>query len=178
MNCREFQDELYEYLEGSLSLQHQAAAEQRLAQCAACRLAFQGERETARRLSNTFRGATDSLRLPTDVERRVVTALAQPRGVAEKPRTELYFWRRWAWPLTAAAAGLLGLVGFYSFVQVPGLRMARPPSHQAGEGALVQFSYVVPTYTFRREGGFVVDALTYQTNVVNQTLRIGLARLE
>ena len=178
MNCRQFQDELYEYLEGSLSLQDQAAAEQHLAQCAACRLAFQGERETARRLSNTFRGATDALRLPPEVGRRVVTALSQPRGAAEEPRIELCFWRRWAWPLAAAAVGLLVLVGFFSFVQVPGLRMARPPSRETGEAALVQFSYVVPTYTFRREGGFVVDALTYQTNVVNQKLRVEMARLE
>ena len=56
--------------------------------------------------------------------------------------------------------------------------MARVQTHPAGEGASIQFSYVVPTYMFRREGGFVVDALTYQTNVVNQRLRVELARLE
>ena len=32
------------------------------------------------------------------------------------------------------------------------------------------FSYVVSTYTFRKEGDFVIDALTYTTNVVHQTL--------
>jgi anti-sigma factor RsiW len=178
MNCRQFQDELYEYLEGSLSLQDQAAAEAHLAQCAACRLAFQGERETARRLSNTFRGATDALRLPPEVGRRVVTALSQPRGAAEEPRIELCFWRRWAWPLAAAAVGLALLLGFFFFAQAPGPRMARPQPPLAGEEASIQLSYVVPTYVFRREGGFVVDALTYQTNVVNQKLRVEMARLE
>jgi hypothetical protein len=43
---------------------------------------------------------------------------------------------------------------------------------------LVQLSYVVPTYTFRQEDGFVIDALTYQTNVVNERLPAQLARLK
>ena len=178
MNCHRFQHELYEYLDGSLSPEAQAAAEQHLAECAACRQALQAERETAQCLSNGFRGATESLRLPAEVGRQVVAALAQPRAAANEPQVEGFFWRRWAWPLAAAAAGLLVLVSFFFYVQAPRPEMARPQPHAIGGGASVQFAYVVPTYVFRREGGFVVDALTYQTNVVNQKLRVELARLE
>jgi anti-sigma factor RsiW len=178
MNCRRFQHEIYEYLDGSLSPRAQAAADQHLAGCTACRQALQAELETAQRLSSTFQRATESLQLPPEVGRRVVAALAQPRGASVEPHGELFFWRPWAWPLAAAAAGLLVLAGFFFFVQAPGPRMARPQPHAIREEASIQLSYVVPTYTFRREGGFVVDALTYQTNVVNQKLRAELARLE
>ena len=34
MNCRQFQNDLYEYLEGSLSARAQAAAEAHLVECA------------------------------------------------------------------------------------------------------------------------------------------------
>jgi len=178
MNCRRFQDELYEYLDGSLSPRAQAAAEQHLAGCAGCRQALQAERETAQCLSNTFRGATESLQLPPEVGCRVVAALAQQRCAPDEPRGEAIFWHRWAWPLAAAASGLVLLAGFFFFARAPGPEMPRPHPHLAGEGVSIQLSYVVPTYTFRREGGFVVDALTYQTNVVNQKLRAELARLE
>ncbi len=178
MNCRRFQHEMYEYLDGSLSPRVQAAAEQHLAGCAVCRQALQAERETAQCLSNTFRGATESLRLPPEVGRRVVAALDRQRHVPDEPRGEVFFWRRLAWPLAAAASGLLLLAGFFFFMRPPGPKMARPQPHPAEERASIQLSYVVPTYTFRREGGFVVDALTYQTNVVNQKLRVELARLD
>jgi hypothetical protein len=180
MNCRRFQHKMYEYLDGSLSPRAQAAAAQHLAGCAGCRQALQAERETAQCLSNTFRGATKSLHLPPEVGRQVVAALARQRCAPDEPRGEVVFWRRWAWPLAAAASGLLLLGGFFFFffVRAPGPEMARPQPHPAGEGASIQLSYVVPTYTFRREGGYVVDALTYQTNVVNQKLRVELARLE
>jgi anti-sigma factor RsiW len=178
MNCRQFQQETDEYLDGSLSPREQAAAEQHLAECVACRRALAAERETAQCLSNAFRGATESLQLPPEVGGRVVAALAQQRSAPKEPRGEVFFWRGWPWPLTAAAAGLFALVGLFFFVRAPERRMAPPRSHRAEEGASVQFSYVVPTYVFRREGGFVVDALTYQTNVVNQKLRVELARLE
>jgi len=47
-------------------------------------------------------------------------------------------------------------------VQVPRGNVQTPIS--------IQLSYRIPTYTFRKEGDFVVDALSYGTNVINQTL--------
>ena len=102
MNCRRFQHEIYEYLDGSLSPREQAAAEQHLAGCTACRQVLQAERDTAQCLSNTFRGATESLRLPPEVGRRVVAAFPQQRSASNELRGEVFFWRRWAWPLAAA----------------------------------------------------------------------------
>ena len=179
MNCRRFQHEMYEYLEGSLSPRAQAAAEQHLAGCAACRQALQAERETTLSLSKTFREATESWHLPPNVGRRVLAVLAQQSRAPDEPRGARLLWRRLAWPMAAAAAGLLLLAGFFFFfARPPDPELARPQPALAGEEASIHLSYVVPTYMFRREGGFVVDALTYQTNVVNQRLRVELARLE
>ncbi len=176
MNCRRFQHQICEYLDGSLSPREQAAAEQHLAGCPVCRQALQAEQDAERCLSRTFRGATESLHLPREVGRRVAAALAQERCAPAEPRIEVIFWRRLAWPLAAALALLVG--GSLFFVEWRRPKTARVQTHPAGEGASMQLSYVVPTYTFRREGGFVVDALTYQTNVVNRRVPVELARLE
>ena len=60
----------------------------------------------------------------------------------------------------------------------PARERVHPQPHLAQGGVSVQLSYVVPTYTFRQEGGFVIDALTYQTNVVNERLPASRARLK
>ena len=177
MNCHGFQHRLYEYLEGTLSPGAQAAAERHLAGCAACRQAWQAERQVAQSLSENLRRATDSLRLPPEVGRRVVAALAEERRAPSERQDSGFWWRQLAWPLGLAASVLL-LAGLFFFARGPGPRTAPPPPHLATGGVAIQLSYVVPIYTFRREGGFVVDALIYQTNAVNERLPAQLARLE
>ena len=173
MNCRRFQREMYEYLDGSLSPRAQAAAERHLAQCLACRQVLQAERRLGQALSGHFQRATESLQLPPEIGRRVVAALAKERTepVSWPARLlgedRLMFWRRWVWPLAATAAGLVILAGFLYFAQAPRQGTRRPQPRLAGGGVSVQLSYVVPVYTFLQEGGFVIDALTCQTNVVN-----------
>jgi anti-sigma factor RsiW len=179
MNCRRFQHLLYEYLDGTLSRRAQAAAERHLSGCAACRQALGAERETAQFMSTTFRRATDSLQLPSEVQRRVLAALPD-QGEAEVQEQPVsgFWWHRLAWPLAVGAPVLLLLAGvcLYLWASRPQDGPAQP--HLAGGGVSIQLSYVVPTYTFRQEGGYVVDALTYQTNVVNERLLANSARLE
>jgi len=183
MNCRRFQHEIYAFLDGSLSRRAQAAAERHLAGCRACRQVLEAERLVGRVLSGHFRGAAESLQLAPEVGRRVLAALAEeparPARATALPvgQSVVFFWRRLAWPLAAAAAGLVVLVGFF-LTRTP--KPQPPPSQPrlADRGIAVQFSYVVPIYTFRQEGGFVIDALTCQTNVVNERLGPQLARLE
>lgn len=178
MNCRRFQHEIYEYLDGSLSLKAQAAAEQHLADCEACRHVVEAERAIAQRLAQTFRAATQSLRLPPEVGRRVAATVAKQGRASAEPWGGMFSWPRWVWPLAATAAALLLLGGYFYFVGARGPELEQPRPRPTAAAASIQFSYVVPTYTFRREGGFVVDALTYQTNVVNQKIQVELARLE
>ena len=178
MNCHGFQHRLYEYLDGSLSPGAKAAAERHLSGCAACRQALRAERQVAQSLSGKFRRETDSLQLPPEVQRRVLGALADQRGNPGEEHRSVFAWFRLAWPASLAGLVLLLLAGILLF---PRGRMAHTgPSqpHFAGGGVSIQLSYVVPIYTFRQEGGSVVDVLTYQTNVVNERLPAQLARLE
>jgi anti-sigma factor RsiW len=170
MNCRRCQHELYEYLDGSLSTREQAAMEIHLAGCSACRQALNQERQISRSLLNQLNGAAQSLQLPPQVRHKVIATLADERRARDEGRGDAFFWRRLAWPLAAAAAGLMLLAGVFYSARVPGRGTVQPHPHLAAAGVSVQLSYVVPTYTFRREGGFVVDALTCQTNVVDQRL--------
>ena len=178
MNCRRFQHRLYEYLEGSLSRGAQAAAEKHLAGCAACRQALGAERETEQSLSGTFRRATDSLQLPAAVQHRVVAALAEQRHARGKEQGSVFVWGRLAWPVALAASVCLLLAGLYLFPWDSSRQTGLAQPNLASGGVSIQLSYVVPTYTFRQEGGYVVDALTYQTNVVNERLPANPARLE
>ena len=178
MNCHGFQYRLYEYLDGSLSPGAKAVAEKHLSGCAACRQALSAERQVAQSLSSKFRQATDSLQLPPEVQRRVLRALADQRDTSGAEQGSVFAWFRLAWPASLAGLVLLLLAGILLF---PRGRMAHTgPSqpHFAGGGVSIQLSYVVPIYTFRQEGGSVVDVLTYQTNVVNGRLPAQLARLE
>jgi predicted anti-sigma-YlaC factor YlaD len=178
MNCRRFQHRLYEYLDGTLSRGARAAAEKHLAGCAACRQALSAQRETAQSLSGALRRATDSLQLPVEVQHRVLAALAEQRCARGEEQGSVFAWGRLAWPVTLAASLSLMLAGIFLFTRGPSRQAGLPEPHPAGGGVSIQLSYVVPTYTFRQEGGYVVDALTYQTNVVNERHLANSARLE
>jgi anti-sigma factor RsiW len=180
MNCGLFQNRIYEYLDGSLSPRALAAAEEHLFACAACRQALTREQQTARSLSDKCRRATDSLELPQDFGHKLLTALSHEHHASDMPQGILMLWRRLAWPLAAATSALLLLTGLliFLFVRSSRPRLAHAQPHSAADGVMIQLSYVVPTYAFRQEGGFVIDALIYRTNVVNQRLPVSRARLE
>jgi predicted anti-sigma-YlaC factor YlaD len=178
MNCRRFQHRLYEYLDGTLSSGAQAAAERHLGSCAACQRLLERERQIAGAMTARFRQTTDSSRLPPEVERNVLIALAEERRAREDWRGSIVSWCRLAWLQALAASTLLLLAGLFYFARTSVPNAGSPHHRQAAGDVLVQLSYVVPTYTFRHEDGFVVDALTYQTNVVSQRLPARMGRLE
>jgi anti-sigma factor RsiW len=178
MNCRRFQHRLYEYLDGTLSPGAKAAAERHLSGCAACREALRAERQVAQSLSDNFRQTTDSLQLPPEVQRRVLAALADKRRAPVGELVGVFTWGRWAWPVGLAASVLLLLAGVFLYVRAPRPQTGPAQPRLAGGGIQVQFSYIVPTYTFRQEGGYVVDALICQTNVVNERLPAEMGRLK
>ena len=156
----------------------QAAAAKHLSGCAACRQTLQQEREIAQSLSDEFRRSTDSLQLPQEVQSRVLAALADQGGARLEEQGSVFSWGRLAWPLGLAASVSLLLAGFFCFTRAPKSKSAPSQPALAGDDVSVQLTYVVPTYTFRQEGGFVIDALIYQTNVVSERLPATLVRLE
>jgi anti-sigma factor RsiW len=177
MNCREFENDLYEYLEGSLGAGTQAAAEKHLKECLLCHEKVQAERQVARSLSEGFQRATERLELPAAVGRRVMAVVAQERAAREQQRSAGSFWRRVAWPGVWGAAASAVVAGWLVLLWPGGLGTTRPRPRLAHGPVSVQLSLVTPIYTFRQEDGFVIDALTCQTNVVNQRLQTELASL-
>jgi anti-sigma factor RsiW len=178
MNCRRFQNELYEYLDGALSPETRAAAEQHLSECVACREKLKEERQVAQAMGGRFRRAPELLELPPAVGTRVLAALANESPEAAEEKASVFSWHRLAWPLALAASMLLLLGLWVTLPRVAGPGDLRAQRGAAGGEVSVQLSYVVPAYTFRLERGFVIDALSYHTNVVNERLPAHPTRLE
>jgi anti-sigma factor RsiW len=172
MNCQRFQDLLEEYLDDSLSTAKQAAAEQHLAKCAACRAALQRRRQIGRTLSDGFHQLTRPLELQPKVQQRLLNALVTPSTARER-RFLPWFSGRLAWPLTAAACFLVVafvLSRHFTGPQNPAVATNPSPGHVPAVMASIQVSYPVTAYTFQKEGSFVRDTLVYQTVVVNGRL--------
>lgn len=177
MNCRRFQNQLYEYVEGSLSAGAQAAAERHLAGCSACRQAVRKEQQFAQILSNRLRQGTESLTLRPDIRHNILTASrCKPasRGVVE---SIVDLWNRFAVPAAIAVSLVLAvtflLIRHFSGVRMHDMETARADGRNLQPAVSIQISCRLPTCTFRREGNLVVDTLSYETVVASGTLRPG-----
>ncbi len=178
MNCPHFQDQLYEYVEGSLSAGDQAAAEQHLAGCDACRQAVRNEQQLKRSLSGLLRQKTESLTLAPDIQRRILAAARRPSA---SPMFADFPARLWHRPALAAAMIMalvliiaLAMVDHFSrhwikkqkrevvATQTPGVHL--PPS------VSIHVSSPVPAYLFFSDGDRVIDTVSYQTIVASETL--------
>jgi predicted anti-sigma-YlaC factor YlaD len=169
MNCCRFQNRLHEYLDGDLSRWGKAAAEKHLARCDSCRRALQQEQQFARSLSQELDHAAESLRLSANFRDRLAETLAS--GAFETASARERSWLRLTsdWAPSAAAAIVIALMGvLFFFSQPPKTTSIRLP--ELKNSISLQVSYAVPTYTFHKEDGLVVDALSYHTNVVTETL--------
>jgi predicted anti-sigma-YlaC factor YlaD len=173
MNCPEFQEDIAEYLDGSLTVRGREAFEIHLAACDECRLALAKHEKLARELSRQFRLTTNTLTLNPDVRSRIVASLSSAAVPVSDHAWFLPAWRRllMPWGLTA---GLLisALVISHRFSGNHGLGLnsveaAEPP---------ITISLCVPqietTYTFSKQDGFVIDSLVQRANLVQQTLRV------
>jgi anti-sigma factor RsiW len=176
MNCRRFQDRIHEYLDGSLSRWNRAAAERHLAGCARCHQAVQMERQLAKSLSQEFEKSTESLVLDPGLVSRLETTLTDGGRTRSHAPARPTFWVRLAASSALVASLLVAMVLLDKF-----LFQERGPASETGQGqsrhvpnpVSIDLSFQKPTYIFRREGNFVVDAFSYDTNLVNSTLWVG-----
>jgi anti-sigma factor RsiW len=157
MNCQRFKDQLFEYVEGSLSADARAAADQHLARCDACRQAVRQERQVAQALADRFQQATGKLVLRPQIRSRIVAVSRRESA----PRPAAAWWHRLAWPVGIAACLLLAA----AFVLAGRFRGAR-----VDPAVSIQVSYRVPIHKFRQEGGLVLDTVSYETIAINETL--------
>jgi anti-sigma factor RsiW len=179
MNCRRFNNLVFDYLDGSLSARARAAADAHLGSCNACRQALQQNRQFAQFLTGRFHQETESLALRPQVRRRIQAAVETASAPVSRPVRMLAWWPRLAWRPrlawgTAIAAALLVAVSLLTWFPLgrhaPLEQMAQSRPHATQAAVALCFSYCAPTYNFHLEGDFVVDSLTCNPCVVQETV--------
>jgi anti-sigma factor RsiW len=176
MNCRRFQNRLYEYLDGTLSRWSRAAAERHLARCAQCRQALRQEQQLAQSLSRELEKSAQSLLLEPGLVSRLETTLANAGCARSHAPVRPALWMRLAGSAAVATSLLAAMVLLDKFVfrsRGPAPETSQGQSRHAPTAVSIELSFQKPTYMFRREGDFVVDAFSYNTNLVKTTLWVG-----
>ena len=172
MNCEQLHEKLFDYLDGSFPPSEQAAAERHLAGCPACREAVQRGSQLAQSLSRQLEQAGDTVVLDPAAQRRLAGAVK--RQFAEsRERPPVWFWNRLALPFAATVAVLLVALWMEHHFRPghhPPLEAAHLPALADNHKVVINLSCSVPTYTFRREGNQVIDALTSDTVVADGSL--------
>lgn len=151
MNCEEFQELMFEYLDGSLSAGERETSDAHLGRCRVCQQALQQEQQRAQFLSKGLRQEMAALTLNPGLRGHI------EHNLISRPKVVL--WARFAWPLGIAAS--LALV---AAILLAGRSAA------ASRPVNVEASYREPVHVMRKEGNRIIDTMTFETVSVNQTL--------
>lgn len=175
MNCRSFQDRLYEYVEGSLSTGAQAAADRHLAGCSACRQAVSKEQRLAQTVSHGLRSGAKRLTLRPEIRSQILAAAeVESRPPVRESVAEL--WKR-LFRLAVIPVSLVLIAGCLLVRYLPSAETRRTETAGAAQNGRsivsIQISYRVPTYKFHQEGAQVVDSLSDETVVASGTFQLG-----
>jgi len=179
MNCRSFQNLLFEYVEETLSADKRAAAEQHLAGCDACRLAAQKEQQLTRILAVRLRQSSETLKLNPEIRRHVLAAARRNPTSIKVSESLTCSWGYWlrlaAIPLCLLLVAALLLAIHFSHKSRPEMtvKLPMPPvaSHKPQPPISVQISYSHPACIFHTDGNVVVDSISYETVVADGTFR-------
>jgi hypothetical protein len=176
MNCRRFQNQLDEYVEGSLSAGAQAAAERHLAGCGDCRRAVQEERQFAQSVSFRLKQDASGLTLGPEIRNQIVVAakLTAAQGKSNPPTVRESIAELWNLfhRLAAIPACLLLLAAWLLVMHSSGTRIYHTETIASIDRSLhpavsIQISYHLPECTFHREGNHVIDSLSDETIVAS-----------
>jgi predicted anti-sigma-YlaC factor YlaD len=179
MNCENFQDRLYEYVEGTFSSGECAKAEEHLAGCAACRRAAEKEQKLSQSLSNQLQQSSEALTLRPDIRRNILAALREKTTSPAIGKSLAGLWSYWL-RLAVVPASLLVIAALLAihFHDTRGHQTfsvpVNPSAHNNPEIAVsVHMSYRLPTRQFHQEGNLVVDTLIDETVVASGTFQPG-----
>jgi hypothetical protein len=175
MNCRRFQNRLYEYVERSLSASTQAAAERHLAGCSVCRQAVRKEQQFAQFMSSQLQQDTITLTLRPEIWNRILTA-AEAKSTSPRALESITgLWNRF-FRLAAVPVSLLLVVAFLLITHSPDTRIYHVETissidHNLRPAVSIQIFYHMPTCKFHREGNLVIDSLSDEAVVVSGMFR-------
>lgn len=173
MNCDRLQEVLYDYLDATLLPDEKASVEKHLLGCSACRQELQREVQLAQTLSNRLGQTAEKIALDANAQRRMVKAVQQ-RIASPSDQFSFSFWPRLAVPVAASGLVLIAAIWIgHRFFSGKHLPSNEPVSLTSSSREVpVHDSYAVPTYTFQREGGLVIDALTDDTRFMDGALLV------
>jgi anti-sigma factor RsiW len=181
MNCRSFQDQLFEYVEETLPADAGATAEQHLASCAACRQAAQKEQQLARILAARLRQSSETLKLNPEIRHHVLAAARRNPASIKVSESLTCSWGYWlrlaAIPFCLLSIAVIVLASHFSHKPRPEMtvKLPMPPvaSREAQSPVSVRISYRLPTQQFYQQGNLVVDTLIDETVVASGTFKPG-----
>jgi anti-sigma factor RsiW len=159
MNCQEFQNQVHEFVEGSFSAAENAEAERHLEQCSACRALAQEEQQAGHFLAEHLDRGAGNLTLRPEIRQRILS------GVRRKPTPihPITPWNHLTWPL-----GLAATVAFLAAILW--IVHARTVRLRSSSEVSIDVSYRVPVHEFRMQGDSIVDEVSIETVVINETL--------
>jgi hypothetical protein len=182
MNCRSFQNQLHEYVEGTLSIGAQADAGQHLAGCEACRRLLQKEQQLARILAAGLCQSSETLKLNPEIRRQILAAARRNPASIKVSESVPYSWGYWLRLAAVPAVSLLVIAAFLFAPRFSGKQTiekvqkpASPPvaSYGLQPDVSIQISYRVRAYKFHQEGNGVIDSLSYETVAATGTFQPG-----
>jgi anti-sigma factor RsiW len=174
MNCRRFQKQVYEYVDGTLPARERIEAERHLARCDACQQVVRRERQVAQLISQRLRHEAEFLALRPNLWRRVQTAVGTTPNPLRTWESIAGFCNRFAWPL-ATAISLLLILSIALLHSSSGAKVCEMAAAQSNDTAnqaaiSIQVSYRVALRKHREDGNFVVDTIDYETVAADETL--------
>ncbi|HEY1787340.1 MAG TPA: zf-HC2 domain-containing protein [Verrucomicrobiae bacterium] len=181
MNCRRFQNELFEYVEGTLSADALAVAEKHLTECETCRRAVEKEKRVASVVSSRLRQSSQALTLSPEIRRNILTASRQIGSGPTRTESLIDLCRYWI-RITAIPAAMLLIAGVFLAVHFSGAKshetnmpravaVTSPVGKNPQISVSVQMSYRSPRREFHQEGNVVLDAFVSETVVINGTFQ-------
>jgi anti-sigma factor RsiW len=175
MNCEQFQDKLFEYVDGTLSASELDAAQKHLSGCSACRKPVQEEQRRAQALTGRLQQSGQSLTLRPEIVRNILAAARAARPAATESFTDL--WMRWLRRAAIPAAFLVivACMLIRTEIQAPvAIHVSTPTTINHQQPAVsIEMSYRLPRHEFHQEGNLVLDTLVEETVVVNGAIPSG-----
>jgi predicted anti-sigma-YlaC factor YlaD len=161
MTCKDFNERLYDYLDGGLSPGLEAAAREHLGECSRCRLALRREEAVAQSIGHALDQATTGLSLRPSTVRNLFRAEEAVRG-----GTWIRLWKwfvsvrlRPAGTSVALVAVLSVLLGLQTHRRGTEGSRAQTTESLRPELCVVDVPIQTRSHVFRRQNETVVDAM-------------------
>jgi predicted anti-sigma-YlaC factor YlaD len=163
MNCQEFQDRLYDYVDDTLGSDVQARVREHLRSCGDCRRALLCERAVAQSISHSLNRATGNLSARPEMLRNVLEAWES------RPILSNGWMRAWRWfisnPVQPVSAGAALLAALVLFVGLSAVHQHAADSVSQGVAKPPQITWIIDvpiqtqTHLSRLQNGVVIDAI-------------------